>query len=293
MSRYEEIETFVQVVNAGSITAAAQQLRIAKSAVSRRLKDLEQRLKVQLLIRSTRKLTLTDTGEALYNRSVNLLSDWAEIEAAASHASVELQGNLRICVPLSFGLTVLSPAILAFQQQHPGVKMDVVFSDRTLDLVADGFDLAIRIGQLQDSSLIARKLTSINTVIVASPAYQKQLGSPKHPEQLQGAMECAYGNRKGNSWHYTAPDGKKGEIELPASLIADNGEFLINAALAGLGLVNIPQFIAQQHLDNGQLVQLFPDYRWQTLGAYAIYPYTRHLSPKVRSLVEYLQEVLV
>ncbi|PCI53144.1 MAG: LysR family transcriptional regulator [Alphaproteobacteria bacterium] len=290
MSKYEEIETFVRVVEAGSITRAAKQLKIAKSAVSRRLKELEARLGVQLMVRTTRKLTLTDTGETLYNRFVVVLADWQESEAGASDAQAALAGSIRIAAPLSFGVAHLGPAIIDFMREHPLVDFDIDFSDRKVDLIAEGMDLAIRIGDLADSSLLARKITALSTVAVASPAYLKQHGTPQTPDDLKAHKELRYGVRANTSWSYKTPNGVEGQIKMVPRLRATNGDFLRDAAVAGEGILIEPRFITYEALRDGSLVEILPDYQWQQVTAYAVYPPTRHLSVRVRAFVDFLIE---
>ena len=290
MSKFEEMETFVRVVEAKSITRAAEQLHIAKSAVSRRLKDMETRLGVQLMTRTTRKLTLTDTGEALYQRSVRLLADWAETEAATTNAQAALAGIIRVAAPLSFGVAHLGPAILDFLKLHPDVEFDIDFSDRKIDLIAEAMDLAIRIGDLPDSSLIARKIASVSIVATASPAYLQVNGHPETPEDLKQMQELRYGYRNSSAWPYEAPDQSEGQIEIPSKLIATNGDFLRDAAVAGEGVLIEPRFILYKNLEDGSLVEILPEYTWPQLVAYAVYPPTRHLSVRVRTFVDFLVE---
>jgi len=290
MSKYEEIETFIRVVEAGSLTKAAEQLKIAKSAVSRRLKELETRLGVQVMTRTTRKLTLTDTGETLYNRFVVLLADWEESESAASDAQAALAGSIRIAAPLSFGVAHLGPAIIDFMREHPLVDFDIDFSDRKVDLIAEGMDLAIRIGDLPDSSLIARKIAAMCIVATASPRYLKEHGEPQTPDDLKGHKELRYGYRQSSIWPYKTPDGVEGQIEMMPRLRATNGEFLRDAAIAGEGILIEPRFILYENLRDGSLVEILPDYRWPELSAYAVYPPTRHLSVRVRAFVNFLTE---
>ena len=237
MNKYEEIETFIRVVEAGSLTKAAEQLKIAKSAVSRRLKELETRLGVQLMTRTTRKLTLTDTGETLYNRFVVLLADWEESESAASDAQAALAGSIRVAAPLSFGVAHLGPAIIDFMREHPLVDFDIDFGDRKVDLIAEGMDLAIRIGDLPDSSLIARKIATMSMVAAASPTYLKEHGEPQTPDDLKAHKELRYGYRPTSIWPYKTPDGVEGQIEMTPRLRATNGEFLRDAAIAGEGIL--------------------------------------------------------
>ena len=290
MSKYEEIETFIRVVEAGSLTKAAEQLKIAKSAVSRRLKELETRLGVQLMTRTTRKLTLTDTGETLYNRFVVLLADWEESESAASDAQAALAGSIRIAAPLSFGVAHLGPAIIDFMREHPLVDFDIDFSDRKVDLIGEGMDLAVRVGDLPNSSLIARKIATMSMVVAASPTYLKEHGEPQTPDDLKAHKELRYGYRPASAWSYKTPDGVEGQIEMTPRLRATNGEFLRDAAIAGEGILIEPRFIIFENLRDGSLVEILPRYQWPELSAYAVYPPTRHLSVRVRAFVNFLIE---
>lgn len=290
MSRYEEIETFVRVVEAGSVTGAAQQMRIAKSAVSRRLKELEMRLGVQLMTRTTRTLKLTNSGHALYNRSVGLLADWAASEAAASEAQAVLAGPIRMAAPLGFGVTHIGPIILDFMKQHPKVDFDLDFDDRVVDLVSEGMDLAVRIGELPNSNLIARKLVDITMAAAASPDYLARFGMPKKPEDLTDLVELGYRNVPTNVKRYRTSTGEAGTIAMPRRAWASNGEFLRDAAVAGEGVVIVPRFFIYKNLRDGSLVEILPDLKWRELAAYAVYPPTRHLSGRVRAFVDFLAE---
>lgn len=288
MSKYEEMENFVRIVEAGSITGAADQMRVAKSAVSRRLKELETRLDVQLMIRSTRSLTLTDTGRALYEKAVALLADWDETEAVAGDTKTALAGSLRMTAPLSFGVRHLGPMILDFMKLHPQIQLDIDFTDRVVDLISEGRDLAIRIGSLPDSSLIARKFADISVVACASPNYLDKHGYPQTAEDLKNHRELAYGFRTTFTHHYQAPDGSHGQVDIPARLHSTNGEFMRDAAIAGEGVLIAPRFISYENLQDGTLVEILPEYNWTKLGAFAIYPPTRHLSARVRAFVDFL-----
>lgn len=288
MNRFEEFETFVRVVEAGSLTAAADQMGIAKSAVSRRLKELETRLGVQLMTRTTRQLTLTDSGNALYERALRLLADWKETEGEIRSAETALSGKIRVAAPVSFGVAHLGPAIHAFLEENPDVEFDVDFNDRKVDIIAEGHDLAIRIGTLDDSGLIARKLAPIKVVASASPAFVEQHGMPKSARDLQKFPELRYSYRSDDSWPYVSPDGKRGKIKMSPALSGTNGEFLRDAAVLGQGVTILPCFIIHNELREGTLVDLAPGYDWGDFTAYAVYPPTRHLSTRVRTFVDFL-----
>ena len=195
---------------------------------------------------------------------------------------------MRVAAPLSFGVAHLGPAIVAFMAAHPSVEFDIDFSDRKVDLIAEGVDLAIRIGDLPDSSLIARKIASLSTVAVASPAYLQERGMPQTPDDLRALKELRYSYRPSSTWTFKAPDGREGTIEMAARLRATNGEFLRDAAIAGEGLLIEPRFIVYESLKDGSLIEILSDYQWPELSAYAVYPPTRHLSARVRAFVEFL-----
>jgi DNA-binding transcriptional LysR family regulator len=286
MDRFAGMETFVRVVETGSITGAALRMEIAKSAVSRRLADLESRLGVQLFRRSTRRLSLTESGRSFYDRCVRVLADVDEAELSVSQEHGALRGKLRVALPLSFGLLHLSAAINDFMSQHPLVEFD-----RQVDLMQEGFDVAIRIAQLSDSSLIARRLAPIGHAVCASPSYFAAHGIPKLPDDLEQHVCLAYSNlpNPGN-WAYQEPDGRSGTVKVPVKLKANNGDFLCNAAIAGQGVVMQPTFYVYDAIARGLLVPVLTKYTWPRLNAYAVYPPTRHLSTRVRAFVDFLAE---
>ncbi|MEX0644452.1 MAG: LysR family transcriptional regulator [Parvularculaceae bacterium] len=284
MSRLEEIATFVAIAEAGSISRAAERLRIAKSAVSRRLSDLEARLGAQLFIRTTRRVSLTDAGAAFLGRARRILDDLEEAEAEAGEGHKALAGNLRIAAPLTFGLAHLKPVICSFVRTHPKVSVEVDFSDRRVDLVGEGFDIAVRIGALADSSLIARKLCSIRGVAVAAPGFWKKHGRPRHPRDLAGLPLLAYSNvARPSALQFWGPGGESGVVEPPVIMLANNGEFLIEIALGGGAFVVAPTFIAHEQLRGGALEAVLTDYEWSTSSLHVVYPPTRQPSARVRA----------
>ncbi len=291
MDRFQEIQTFVRIVEAGSISGAAERMRVAKSVASRRLSDLESRLGVQLLQRTTRRINLTATGRSFYERCVRILADVDEAELAVTEEHAELRGALRIAVPLSFGLLHLGPAIIDFMQEHPGVRFELDFNDRQVDLVQEGFDAAIRIARLSDSSLIARRLAVVNHLVCASPGYLAQYGAPGTPPDLREHPCLVYSNAPTpETWSYTGASGEPRSIQPHVRLRSSNGDFLRDAAIAGQGVIMEPSFIVYQAIEQGLLVPVLTDYQWPTLNAYALYPQTRHLSRRVRALVDYLAQ---
>ncbi len=289
MDRFENMNAFVRVVEAGSISAAADRMDVAKSVVSRRLKELEEHLGVELFHRTTRQMNLTDSGRAFYQQSVRILADILEAEHATSQFHGALKGNLKVAVPLSFGLMHLGPAITAFLQTHPDIEFDLDFNDRQVDLLAEGFDLAIRIASLPDSSLIARRLAPIQAVMCASPEYLERMGEPGSPEELIN-HHCLVYNLISNidNWNIYDATGQLIKTRIIPYLKASNGEFLRNAAVDGLGIVLLPAFIVYREIERGTLVPLLTEYHYTQLAAYAIYPQTRHLSQRVRAFVDFL-----
>ena len=291
MDQLEEMRTFVAVVESGSITGAAERLGIAKSAVSRRLADLEERLSVQLFRRTTRTLNITDTGASFYERCLRILADVEEAELAVSQEHGTVRGRLRVAVPLSFGLGHLGPAIDEFLGAHPQVEFDLDLNDRQVDLLTEGFDLAVRIADLQDSTLIARRLAPVRHVVCASPAYLAEHGTPRSAPELAGHACLVYANAPTPGfWEYVDPAGRPGRVQVKARLQANNGDCLRQAAEDGHGIVMGPSFILYQSIEGRRLIPVLTDHRWPALYAYAVYPRTRHLSRRVRAFVDFLAE---
>jgi DNA-binding transcriptional LysR family regulator len=287
------MQMLVSVVEAGSISAAAERLNLAKSAVSRRLAELEARLGVSLIHRTTRRLNLTDSGRAYYDRSVAILADLEEAEAAVSQAHQALKGRLKVALPHSFGLLHLAPLIQEFMTQHSEVRFELDFNDRQIDLMQEGFDLAIRIATLADSSLIARRLAPIHHAACASPDYLARHGTPRAAAELAQHVCLAYSNLNDPGlWSYRGPDGLPGTVRVPVRLAASSGDFLLRAAIAGEGLILFPTFYLHEALCSGQLVPVLADYTWPELAAYAVYPPTRHLSSRVRAFIDFLADRL-
>ncbi|NIP72167.1 MAG: LysR family transcriptional regulator [Gammaproteobacteria bacterium] len=291
MDRFANMQTFVRVVESGSISTAARRLNIAKSAVSRRIAELEERLGAQLFRRTTRTLNLTETGRSFHERCVRILSDVEEAELAVSREHGTLRGTLRVAAPVSFGLLHLAPAISDFARVHPQVEFDLDFDDRQVDLLQEGFDAAIRIARLSDSSLIARRLATVHNVVCASPAYLARCGEPRRPGELTQHACLVYANApEPKVWRHRGPDGKEGSVRVHPHLQANNGDFLREAAIAGQGIIMGPTFIVYRAVEQGLLVPVLTRWRWPSVNAYAAYPQTRHLSQRVRVFVDFLAE---
>ncbi|MEO1320139.1 MAG: LysR family transcriptional regulator [Pseudomonadota bacterium] len=289
MSRLQALQHFVAVVEAGSFTAAADRLGVAKSAVSRRVRELEQRLGAQLLNRTTRATDLTDSGRAFYERAVRVLADLDEAEAAVAQRGGRLIGTLRVALPLSFGTLHMAAPIAAFLEAHPEIDLQVDLNDRRVDLVSEGMDLALRIGHLRDSTLIARKLFDVKFVTCASPAYLAAHGTPATPEDLTDHHVLVYTNvTDPRLLPYVDAEGQSHDVRVEPRLAASNGDLLVAAAAEGQGIVVEPNFMAAQAVAGGSLVPILDGYSRPTTPAYIVYPHTRHLSLRVRAFIDHV-----
>ena len=291
MSRFDDLAALVAVVETGSFTQAGERLGIAKSAISRRISALESRLGVELLRRTTRRLDLTDTGRAFYERSARLLADLDEAEAAAAQSHGELRGKLRVALPVSFGVRHVCAPVAEFSRQHPGLRFELDLNDRRVDLLEEGADLALRIGRLQDSSLIARRLFDARTALVASPEYLKARGVPGEPADLPEHRCLVYSNLPDpRRWVCRDANGEAIAVTVTPAMSASNGDFLARMALEGQGIAMQPTFIVGDAIAEGRLVSLLDRYTWPVTPAYAVYPPTRHLSFRVRAFIDFLVE---
>lgn len=291
MNRFEDLQAFVAVVEAGSFTSAADRLNVAKSAISRRIAALEERLGAELLRRTTRRLSLTDTGTGFYDRSVRILADLDEAESAVAAEHGELRGRLRIALPLSFGVHHMYEPIARFHEQHPRIDFDLDLNDRYVDLLEEGADLAIRIGHLRDSSLIAKRLFVSQTIVCASRAYLQEFGQPQTPEELGDHRCLVYRNLADpDRWSCRDSEGKDRSVRVEVALSASNGDFICAAAAKGLGIALQPAFIVGDAIRRGDLKPILTDYEWPTTPAYAVYPPARHLSSRVRAFIDFIAE---
>lgn len=289
MNALESMQTFVRITEAGSISKAAEQLNVAKSVVSKRLQQLEQYLDVTLLTRTTRKQTLTEAGQIYYQQCVRILEDVAEAESLVKNEHGALAGRIRMAVPLNFGMAHLTQAIWAFNEKHPDVIFDIDFSDRLVNLVEEGFDLGIRIADLSESTLKARKLTSTHIVLCASPGYLASHPPIERPEDLRVGHQFIQYSGGPDSWQFADADGKPWQLKMPHSIRGNNGAFNCQSAIRGMGLIFLPDFICYKALQSGELVAVLKDQLPdRTLNCYAIYPETKHLSLRVRRLIDYL-----
>lgn len=290
MDRFEEMRAFAAVVDAGSFVRAAEALALSKTAVSRLVAELEARLGVRLLHRTTRRLSLTAEGERFHARCRELLAGVDEAEAEVSAGALEAVGPLRLNVPVSFGLLHLAPLWPAFLQLHPRVTLDVTLSDRIVDLVDEGYDLAVRIARLPASTLVSRQLSSTRLVLCASPGYLARHGRPEHPEEIGRHAVIAYSlMASGDTWFFDGPQGPV-SVKVNPSMRSNSGDTCCAAALQDQGLVLQPDFIVGEMLREGRLVEVLPAYRSLELGIYAVYASRRQVPAKVRVLIDFLVE---
>lgn len=289
MDTLSDIAVFVQVVDSGSFTAAAERLELSKAVVSKYVTRLENRLGARLLNRTTRRLSLTEVGRAFYERSQAGLRELEEAEAEVSRLQGAPRGTLRINAPMSFGILHIAPAIPAFLQQYPDLSVDMNLDDRQLDLVEEGFDLAIRIAQLPDSSLVARRLGPCRHVVCGAPGYFRRHGIPRTPDDLRdhNAITFKYQD-SAREWHFLAPDGTPVRVPVSGSIQMNNSLGLREALLQEAGITLTPTFVVGADIQAGRLQAVLTDYQTLELSIYAVFPQQRHLSPKVRAFVEFM-----
>ncbi|WP_090944250.1 LysR family transcriptional regulator [Azotobacter beijerinckii] len=292
MSQLEDMRLFVAIVERGSFTAAADLLGLSKQFISRRLMHLEEHLKVRLINRSTRRLDVTPVGQAYYERVVRILQDVEETEQIISSQRATPQGTLRLSAPMSFGTLHLGALMPTFLARYPDVSFELDLSDRRTDLLEEGFDMAIRIGVLQDSTLIARPLGSSEMVTCCSPDYLAKHPVLESPESLSGHECLLYGHGRQTEWVYQR-DGKPLRVPVQGRYRVNNGELLAEAAMAGLGITLLPTFIVGPYMSQGRLVEVLQDFRPPALNIHALYPQHRQISLLIRTFSDYLHEVLL
>jgi DNA-binding transcriptional LysR family regulator len=282
MNRFEELEAFVAVVDYQGFSNAGEKLGVAKSMVSRRVSELEKRLGVQLLQRTTRRQSLTEAGREFHQRALQILADLNEAEQVVADTQCQIAGKIRLALPLGFGVSQLAEPINRFMTDNPEIEFEIDLNDRQIDLIAENIDLAIRVGDLEDSSLIARKLASVHFAICASPEYLARFGEPQHPAELSTREVLVYSNiAVGRQWYYQQA-GKRVSPRMKYRLSANNGEFLVAVASRGQGIVSAPLAYLQDLIERGELVQILTSFSKQVTGMYAVYPPGRLLSQRVR-----------
>ena len=290
MGQLEELRAFAQIVEQESIGKAAEQSGIAKSAMSRKLRLLEERMQTVLITRTTRQWALTEAGRQFYERGVELLNTFDEFEAQVRNENLEIKGDIRISVPLYFGQASLSSHLLAFAKAYPEVRLNIEFSDRLVDVISEHFDLVIRVSEQKDSTLIARRLCQTRHVFCASPDYIAQSQPINEPKDMQHQRIIQYGSSKRPKWTFTTTRGKDIVVPLTATMNSHDGGFLIAAAEKGLGVIRVPDFLAQKSLDSGRLMQVLETYKPKREGIYFLYPEARYLPHRTRALMDFLRD---
>lgn len=289
MSILPYLETFAAVVEKGSFTAAAEALGISKPVVSKQVSQLEQHLGVQLLQRTTRRLHLTEAGEVFARYSQQIVADAKEAEQSVLPLQSEPQGTLRITAPESLAMSMLPEALLGFQLRFPKVELDIRISGRFVDLVEEGIDVALRVGELKDSSMIARRLMSCHFRVYGSPVYWKRHGIPNHPNELRTHNCLVYSKSpKPDTWIFKKRNGENISVKITGNLRSDAGRLLLGAVIDGQGIMTAPSYMAAKAVKEGRLEAVLEDYSLSPIGLYAIYPQSKHISTKVRAFVDYL-----
>lgn len=289
MDRFQSMSVFAKVVEQGSFARAAERLGISTSACSRHVADLEAHLATRLLQRTTRRLSLTEGGQAFYERCVQLLADLEDAEGAAAASSARPRGTIKLTCSINFGIRHVAPAIGAFQAQHGEVRFDVTLADRIVDLVEEGYDLAIRIGATGGETVVARRLGESRLVCCASRAYLERHGTPRSPEDLarHRCLSYEYLPQRG-VWQFRDRSGRERPVRVSGPLHSNNGDLLAAAAAQGVGIALEPDFMVGDDLKAGRLVRVLEAFAAPVSAIYAVYPSRRYLSAKVRAFVDYL-----
>jgi|SRR5688572_14200724 len=285
-----EMSVFSKVVGTGSLSAAARELGLSVALVSRRLAGLEARLGVRLINRTTRRLHLTDEGASYFETCARLLTEIQEADAAVAARRGDAQGDLKVALPASFGHQHVAPLVPQFVARYPNVRLALSLSDRYVNVIEEGFDLAVRIAELEDSSLAARKIAPNRRVVCASPAYLAKHAAPRTPQDL-AQHNCLTTTDFMMAWDYKGPDGAKGSVRVAGRYACDNWEVLREWALAGLGVALKSTWDVRRHLEDGSLVSLLPGYSFHSdVAIWAVYPHRRHLPAKARVFIEFLAD---
>ncbi len=292
MNKIEEMTVFVRVAEAGSISRAAEQLGIAVSAVSRRLKELEKRLGAELLKRTTRSISLTDAGDEFYRHCLRIIHDLEEVEATIREGQAALKGSLNVAAPLTFGALHLAPLITRFNALHPQIQFNIDLNDRELDLVQHNIDVAIRIGVLPDSRLVAKRLFQVRVLACVSPGFIAKYGEPDSIEALRRLPLIKFNLGRGDAYYYRQRGGSLQQFLPTVAHSASDGQFICAMAEADMGYVIAPSFVISRQLASGALQPLLTDCQWgnEDYCGYIVYPATRHLSQRARALIDYIYQ---
>jgi DNA-binding transcriptional LysR family regulator len=293
MDQLNALKAFCRVVEAGGFSAAAAERNVSHSMMSKQVRQLEALLGAQLLNRTTRRLALTEAGQAYYAHARRILDDLQDADLAVSRHHTTPRGTLRINAPMAFGTLDVAQWLPRFNARYPELKIDLVCNDRYVDLIEEGFDIALRLArEMPDSTLMAKKLATTTTMAVASPAYLEQHGTPRIAQDLARHNCLVYTLvPKPNEWIFTAPDGSVQAVQVRGSFQANTGIALRSAALAGVGIATTASFIVHDDLRRGALLPVLPDHAMRARDLYAIYPHNRHLSPKVRAFIDFATDI--
>jgi DNA-binding transcriptional LysR family regulator len=290
MDRLQAIQVFVQVVESSNFIRAAERLGLSATAVSRQVAELEKHLQSRLLQRTTRRISLTESGRTFYERCVQILAELDEAEREVGQEAAEPRGTIRLTTSVNFGTRQVTPAIASFLARHAQVKFDVSLSDRIVDIIEEGFDLAIRIGRTGAQNLVARKLGEARLVLCASPAYIARHGAPATPEDLARHNCLTYEYALRDAWTFRDAAGRERTVRVAGSLNSNNGDLNAAAAVQGVGIALEPDFIVDSELKSGKLVPVLESFEAPASPIYAVYPSRRFLPAKVRAFVDFLVE---
>jgi LysR family transcriptional regulator, regulator for bpeEF and oprC len=293
MNKLQAMEVFVQVVDAGGFSRAADLMQLPKATVSTLIQQLEASLSVKLLHRTTRQVTVTADGAAYYERCLRILSDVKDAEESLSRTRLSPSGRLRVESPTGLSGEILVPALPDFFERYPDIQLELGSSDRPVDLIEEGVDCAVRGGALGDSTLIARRIGIINFVTCAAPSYVAKYGMPQHPRDLERHRCVNYFSAKTGKiydWDFNK-DGERIQVPMPGVIALNDSNAYVQAGLAGLGIVQMTDYLLLQHVREGRMVQVLPDWSSDPLPIHIVYPQNRHLSAKVRVFVEWVAEL--
>lgn len=291
MHSLPDIAVFVQVVDSGSFTAAAERLEMSKSAVSKYVTRLEGQLGVRLLNRTTRRLSLTEAGQVFYERSRSGLAAIEDAQAEVSHLQGEPRGTLRINTPMSFGILHIAPALAEFSRRYPDVTVDMNLDDRHVDVIEAGFDVSVRIAELPDSSLVARRLAPCRHVIVAAPEYLARCGTPRTPEALRDHHIVSFRYQESAlQWHFKTRGNTPVTVSVKAALTLNNSLAIREVVLQGGGVARIPTFVVGKDIHEGRLAAILGEYDILQVSIFLVYSHRRHLPPKVRAFLDFMAE---
>ncbi|GFM82551.1 LysR family transcriptional regulator [Pseudomonas cichorii] len=296
MDRFDAMQAFARVVEAGSFTKAAETLHMSKTSVTQLVQQLEARLRVKLLNRTTRKVNITADGAAYYERVVRLLADLDDAETSLSSASALPRGRLRVDVPSPFASTILIPALPEFHARYPDIQIDMGVSDRIVDVIGENVDCVVRGGELTDQSLMARRVGDLRLGVYAAPSYLERAGTPAHPRELEDSHHRIVGflwARTGKALPYAMHrEGESLHVHGRYVLAVDDGNAYLAAGLSGMGVLWLPDYMSKAHLERGDLVPLFKDWRMDAMPMYVAFPPNRHISLKLRVFIDWVAELM-